>query len=280
MALERAVDPASAAHLEARVPVVTEEKKVMQRVFITGASSGLGAGLARHYAKPGATLGLVARRAALLDDVAKELRAAGATVHVHVGDVVDTAAMRAASERFVSEAGGVDLVVANAGVGIRDALREGNSEEVAQLMQINVIGVTNTLIPFVPVMLAQRAGVLCAISSVAGHRALPGRAAYSASKKAVTTFMDGLRMDLHGSGVHAMTICPGFVHTPLTEGTQGMMFAVDCDVAVRTMADAIEARRSTFTFPWQMNLLKEVMTRAPEWLVRRLAPAPRTRSTL
>ena len=252
----------------------------MQRVFITGASSGLGAGLARHYAKPGATLGLVARRAALLDEVATELRAAGATAHVYVADVADTAAMGAASARFLEDAGGVDLVVANAGVGIRSALLEGDAAEVARLMQINVIGVTNTVVPFVPKMVAQRAGVLCAISSMAGHRAMPGRVAYSASKKAVTTFMDGLRMDLHGSGAHAMTICPGFVRTPLTDGVPGMMFLVECDDAVRLMAGAIEARRNTFTFPWQMNLLKEVMVRAPEWLVRRVAPKPRDRSKL
>lgn len=154
----------------------------MQRVFITGASSGLGAGLARHYAVPGATLGT---------------------------------------------------------------------------------------------MIAQRAGVVCAISSMAGHRATPGRAPYAASKKAVTTFMDGLRMDLHGSGVHAMTICPGFVRTPMTDGMKGMMFVVECDQAVRLMAGAIEARRNTFTFPWQMNLLKELMMRAPESLVRRFAPKSR-----
>lgn len=252
----------------------------MQRVFITGASSGLGDGLARHYAKPGATLGLVARRTALLDALAKELRDAGATAHVYAGDVADTAAMRATSERFVADAGGVDLVVANAGVGIRSALHEGNSEEVAQLLQINVIGVTNTLIPFVPTMLAQRSGVLCAVSSVAGLRAMPGRVAYSASKGAVTQFMDGLRMDLHGTGVHAMTICPGFVRTPMTEGMKGMLFAVDCDFAVRVMAESIDARRDTFVFPWQMNLLKQLMTRAPEWMLRRLVPKPRERSTL
>jgi short-subunit dehydrogenase len=252
----------------------------MQRVFITGASSGLGEGLARHYAKPGATIGLVARRAALLDAVAAQLRDAGATAHVYVADVAETAPMRAACERFLDDAGGADLVVANAGVGIRSALHEGNSEEVARLMQINVIGVTNTLIPFVPKLIEQRAGVLCAISSMAGHRAMPGRVAYSASKKAVTTFMDGLRMDLHDSGVHAMTICPGFVRTPLTEGVPNMMFAVDCDDAVRSMAEAIAARRDTFTFPWQMNVLKEVMTRAPEWMVRRLAPKPRDKSNL
>jgi short-subunit dehydrogenase len=251
----------------------------VQRIFITGASSGIGAGLARHYARAGATLGLVARRAELLDALAGELRAVGSTVHVLPADVADTAAMRAAIEAFLAAAGGADLVVANAGVGIRSALLEGNSEEVARLMQINVIGVTNTLVPFVPSMASQRSGVLCAVSSVAGHRAMPGRVAYSASKKAVTTFMDGLRMDLHGTGVHAMTICPGFVRTPLTEGMPSMPFLVELDDAVREMVGAIDARRDTFTFPWQMNVLKEVMVRAPEWLVRRAAPRPREHSS-
>lgn len=252
----------------------------MQRIFVTGASSGIGAGLARHYARPGATLGLVARRAARLEAVARDVRAAGAEAHVYAADVADTDAMQAAIAAFLAAAGGADLVVANAGVGIRNALHEGEAAEVARLLQINVIGVTNTVIPFVPAMLRQGSGVLCAISSVAGHRALPGRVAYSASKKAVTTFMDGLRMDLHGSGVHAMTVCPGFVRTPLTEGVKAMPFLVELDDAVRAIAGAIAARRRTCTFPWQMSLLKEAMIRAPEWLLRRAAPRPRERSHL
>ncbi len=252
----------------------------MKRIFITGASSGIGAGLARHYAHQGATLGLVARRATVLTELAAELRAAGAAVHVYPADVADTAGTRKAIDRFLADAGGVDLVLANAGVGIKSALLEGNAEDVARLMQVNVIGVTNTIVPFIPVMVEQGAGVLCAVASMAGHRALPGRVAYSASKKAVITFMDGLRMDLHRTGVHAMTICPGFVRTPMTDGMKNMPFLVELPDAVRVMSDAIESRRDTFTFPWQMNVLKEVLTRAPEWVVRRAAPKARTRSTL
>jgi short-subunit dehydrogenase len=252
----------------------------MKRIFITGASSGIGAALARHYGHAGAIVGLVARRTELLDELARDLRQAGATVYVYPADVADTAAMRKAIDRFVADAGGADLVVANAGVGIKSALLEGNSEDVARLMTVNVIGVTNTIVPFVPVLVKQGSGVLCAVSSMAGHRALPGRVAYSASKKAVITFMDGLRMDLHGTGVHAMTICPGFVRTPMTEGLKGMPFLVELDDAVRAMTGAISAHRDTFTFPWQMNVLKEVFTRAPEWFIRRTAPRARDRSHL
>src|SRR5262249_28324468 len=160
---------------------------------------GIGAALARRYGVSGSTLGLVARRPEPLAELAAELRGRGATVHVYPADVADTKAMGAAARAFVDAAGGADLVIANAGVGIPSTLRQGDAESVAQLMQINLIGVTNTVIPFIPSMVAARSGVLVAVSSMAGHRALPGRVAYSASKAAVITFMDGLRMELHGS---------------------------------------------------------------------------------
>lgn len=258
---------------EARMP-----ESSIRRLFVTGAGSGLGRGLADHYARAGAHLGIVGRRESLLRDVAKEWIARGARVEVYAGDVADTEFMARSAQAFVEAAGGVDLVFANAGVGIAHRVLEGESAEIAWLMGVNVIGVTNTVVPFVPRMLEQRSGVLCAVSSVAGHRALPGRAAYSASKACVTTFMDGLRLDLHGTGVHAMTLCPGFVDTPLTKDNPSMMFVIDVGQAVRAMVGAIEARKRTFTFPWQMNLLKELLFRAPEAWIRRLAPAPRTRS--
>lgn len=249
----------------------------MKRIFLTGASSGIGEGLARRWGVEGATLGLVARRAPLLEELARDLRGRGATVHVWAGDVSDTAAMARAASAFLDAAGGVDLVVANAGIAIRHTTLEGDAEGVARLMAVNVVGVTNTILPFVPAMVRQGAGTLVAVSSMAGHRALPGRTAYSASKAAVITFMDGLRMDLFGTGVHAMTICPGFVRTPLTAGSKKMPFLVELDDAVAHIVRAIDRRARTYTFPWQMNLLKGVLRRAPESMVRRLAPPPRSR---
>jgi short-subunit dehydrogenase len=253
----------------------------MERVFITGASSGIGEGLARRYAGPGVSLGLVARRRELLDALAAELREQGATVQVYAADVADTAAMKTIVGSFLEAAGGVDLVVANAGVGIRSALDKGESAEVARLMAINVIGVTNTVVPFVPAMLAQKSGVLAAISSAAGWRALPGRSAYSASKAAVITFMDGLRMELTGTGVHAMTICPGFVRTPMTAVLHHKLpFLVELDDAIAEIAGAIDRRARSWTFPWQFRLLVPFFRLAPEWVIRRITPPPRMDGTI
>jgi short-subunit dehydrogenase len=245
------------------------------RTFITGASSGLGRGLALHYATPGAVLGLCARRSELLTELARDIEARGARATVYVVDVVDTPAMAKAARDFVEKAAGVDLVIANAGIAIPTGILAGNSEPIEQLLRINLIGVTNTLVPFVPTLVAQRSGVLAAVASAAGHRALPGRAAYGASKAAVIEFTSALRMELHGTGVHAMALCPGFVHTPMTARLTKMPFVIDLDEAVTLMSRAIVRREHTFTFPWQLRLMRPILRNAPEWLIRRIAPPPR-----
>ena len=250
------------------------------RVFITGASSGIGEGFALHYATPGAVIGLCARRAAVLAELARTIEAKGARAIVYAADVVDTAAMDQAAHAFVEAAGGVDLVIASAGIGIPSETLAGKAEPIAQLMRINVIGVTNTVVPFAPAMVQQGSGTLVAVSSMAGHRGLPGRAGYSASKAAVITFMDALRLDLHGTGVHAMSVCPGFVHTPMTAALTGKLpFAISRDEAVAQMTRGIAQREHTFTFPWQNRALSHVLKLAPESLVRRLSPPARTTHT-
>jgi len=243
------------------------------KVFITGASSGLGEGLALHYATPGAILGLCARRAPLLSELAKAIAAKGARAILYPLDVIDTQAMRVAAEGFVAEAGGVDLVIAGAGIGIPPVTLAGKSEPIARLMQVNVIGVTNTVVPFVPAMVRQGSGTLVALGSAAGFRGVPGSAAYCASKAAVRMFMDALRMDLHGTQVHAMTLCPGFVHTPMTASLKSMPFVISCDQAVAQMARAITRRERTFVFPWQVRWVTRVVPHLPEGLLRRLTSA-------
>lgn len=249
-----------------------------RRVFVTGAGSGLGAGLVGHYGRQGAHVGLVGRREAPLRERQKECETRGARVEVYPGDVADTDFMQTSAQHFLQAAGGVDLVVANAGIAIANRVREGEAHEVARLINVNFVGVTNTLLPFAPAMIEQGRGTLCAMSSFTAHRGLPGRTAYGASKAGVTAFMDGLRMELHETGVHAMALHPGFVDTPLTRDNPEMLFLIDLPRAVRYMSSAIERGARNFTFPWQMNLLKEVVKRAPESWIRRLAPAPRPTS--
>lgn len=251
------------------------------RAFVTGASSGIGAGLVARWAVPGARLGLVARRAQALEGVATAARAAGAEVHVFPADVGDTAAMEAAAAAFLGAVGGVDVVVANAGIGIANRLREGQAAEVAELFRTNLIGVTNTVLPFVPAMIAAGSGVLVGMGSVAGFRALPGRAAYCASKAAIRTFMDGLRLELRGTGVHAMTICPGFVTTPMSARLPGKRpFEVSLEDAVGRIGASIQRRDRVYTFPAPMAALAEVWTRLPEELLPRIMPAgPHSRSS-
>jgi short-subunit dehydrogenase len=245
------------------------------RIFVTGASSGLGRGLALHYAAPGAVVGVCARRAELLEELSREIESRGARAIVYALDVGDTASTKEAAADFVEKAGGADIVIANAGIGIPNGVLAGQSEPIANLLRVNFIGVTNTVVPFVPAMVAQRSGVLVAVASVAGHRAMPGRAAYGASKAGVIEFMNALRLDLWGTGVHAMSLCPGFVHTPMTARLRNMPFVIEADKAVRLMTAAIARRDCVYTFPWQLRLLRPVLRNAPDWLIRRIAPPAR-----
>lgn len=251
----------------------------MQRVFLTGASSGIGRGLALRLAQPGTAFGLVARREQLLADLARELESRGCRALVLPRDVRDTSAMSGAAQEFLHWAGGADLVIANAGIGEGRRSERVDPERAAKVLAVNVLGVANTVFPFVGPLREQRSGVLVAVGSVAGFRALPGSLSYSASKAAVHTLMEGLRMELHGSGVHVMTLCPGFIRTPLTDKNEFRMpFLMDCDRACDQMARAIERRKATYVFPWQMRIAAFVLRHGPEWLVRTAARRGRPRA--
>lgn len=181
--------------------------------------------------------------------------------------------MNEAVTSFIELAGGVDIAIANAGIGEGAGSERVDARRAAELFEINVIGVSNTLLPCVGPMVKQGSGILVGMSSVAGFRAIPGSLCYSASKAAVTTFMEGLEMELAGSGVHAMSLCPGFVRTPLTDKNEfSMPFMIECDDACARMKRAIDGKKSRYTFPLPMAVAARLMRVAPKWLLMRASP--------
>ncbi|HEY5637452.1 MAG TPA: SDR family oxidoreductase [Burkholderiales bacterium] len=247
----------------------------MAGVFITGASSGIGEALARHYARTGATLGLAARRAEILHALAGALPGAHAAYAL---DVADRAAMAAAATDFCARFGAPDIVIANAGLssGTHGDMPD-DMTVLERLLAVNVTGLASTLAAFAPAMRAAGRGTLVGIASVAGFRGIPGAGAYSASKAAAITWLESLRVELVGSGVSVVTICPGYIDTPMTRVNRYRMpFLLPADEAARRFARAIAAKRRRAVIPWQMALVSLVLRALPGTLYDRLAAgAPR-----
>lgn len=240
-------------------------------IFITGASAGIGWALALALAGSGVTLGLAARRRERLELLASEAVARGAAALIYEADVRDSAAMAEAAEDFVGRAGGVSLVIANAGISTGGRLEDGVAEPLNQVFAVNVMGVLNTIAPFVPHMIRQKSGQLVAISSVAAFRGLPGRADYNGSKAAVNTMMDGFRMELKPHGIRVTTICPGFIESEMTaKNSFKMPFLLKAEPAAKLILNAIRRNKKTYVFPWQWRLLLPLVVRLPDWAMPRV----------
>lgn len=236
-----------------------------QTVFLTGASSGIGEAMARMYARRGVQLGLLARRADLLEKLAAELTP---TPAIYVADVTDAEAVKAAAADFMARFGTPDIVIANAGVSVGTLTGEsGDLPVFKKLFDINVLGMVHTFHPFVAPMKAAGRGTLAGIASVAGFRGIPGGGAYSASKAACITYCESLRVELIGSGVSVVTICPGYIRTPMTAVNKFKMpFLIGVDDAVVRFARAIDAKTSFTVIPWTMGIAARVLRVLPNWL--------------
>jgi NAD(P)-dependent dehydrogenase (short-subunit alcohol dehydrogenase family) len=250
------------------------------KVFITGASSGIGEALAVWYAANGATLGLAARRGELLDALNARL---GGGHACYALDVTDAPALHDAAADFVARFGAPDIVIANAGISA-GTLTEHEEDLAAfrRIMDINVFGMAATFAPFIPAMRAaggagghgQR---LVGIASVAGIRGLPGAEAYSASKAAAIAYLESLRLELRPHGIRVVTISPGYIETPMTEVNPFRMpFLLPAGRAAARFAAAIERGTSYVVIPWQMGVVAKLLRALPNWLYDRLfVRAPR-----
>jgi NAD(P)-dependent dehydrogenase (short-subunit alcohol dehydrogenase family) len=232
-------------------------------VFLTGASSGIGAALASHYADAGARLGLFARRADALVSMAQALPPASTATYV--GDVRDASALRRAADDFISRFGAPDVVIASAGISVGTLTDHVEDlESFRAVLDTNVLGVVHTFQPFLAAMRVARQGTLAGIASVAGFRGLPGAGAYCASKAAAINYLESLRVELYGSGVTVVTICPGYIATPMTEGNPyPMPFLISAEKAARLIARAIDRKRRFCVLPWQMAWLGRVFRMLP-----------------
>ena len=246
------------------------------KVFLTGASSGIGRALAYHYAQQGAALGLAARRGEDLQQIAERLSDVGAqAVYCYPLDVTDSDALEAAAAHFITHLGAPDIVIANAGIS-SGTLTENADDllDFRRIFDVNVYGMVATFAPFIHSM-RQAAnadhhdyhGRLVGVASVAGIRGMPGAGAYSASKAAAITYLESLRLEMRDSGIKVVTLVPGYIDTPMTQvNPYPMPFMLPVDQAARRFARAIRRGTSYTVIPWPMGIVAKLLRLLPNVL--------------
>jgi short-subunit dehydrogenase len=243
----------------------------MPVAIVTGASTGIGAALAKELAARKWKVGLVARRLDLLEALVADIRARGGEAAAASADVGDRAAVITAVQALEAALGPCDLLVANAGIGNPSPVHKEPWGLVEDIMRVNYFGAVNAVAAVLPSMLERKSGHISVVSSVAGFRGLPMHGAYSASKAAVSTLFEAWRIELAPRGIACTSINPGFVDTPLTKKNKSPMpFIISADAAARIVADGLEAKKSDITFPWQFRWIMGVARHFPNWLWDRL----------
>ncbi len=240
-------------------------------VFITGASSGIGQALAARFHDAGYRLALVARRTEPIEIWAGTRRVDAARYRIYSADVAQVDSIVAAGRACIAQQGLPDVVIANAGISVGiDTAERSDLDVMAQTFATNNIGLAATFHPFVAAMAARGSGRLVGIGSVAAIRGLPGHGAYCASKAGVVAYCESLRGELRASGVKVVTLCPGYIDTPLTQGNRyGMPFLMKAEDFAQQAFRHIEAGASYRVIPWQMGVIAKIMRLAPNALFDR-----------
>jgi len=234
-------------------------------VFITGASSGIGQALALRFYQAGYRLALAARRTEEVKSWASALNMMPKSYEIYSADVSDTASIVAAGQACVASQGVPDVVIANAGISIgMDSAIRADLDVMARTFATNTLGVAATFHPFIDAMTQRGSGALVGIGSVAGIRGLPGHGAYCASKAAVIAYCESLRGELKASGVKVVTICPGYIDTPLTQkNSYSMPFLMPSEAFADQAFAAVEAGVSYRVIPWQMGVVAKLLRLLP-----------------
>jgi len=244
---------------------------VVKVAILTGASSGIGWALAKELSKDGYHMGLVARRQEPMEKLCEEIRQAGGTAAFATADVADRSAVLNAIQALEAKLGPVDLLVANAGMGVPTKLEPMNVPETEQMFRVNMFGVMYAIEAVLPGMLKRGHGHLAGVSSLAAYKGFPGQAGYCASKAAVKTYLESLRLQLRERNIQVTCICPGFVRTPMTEGHGFRMpFLMDADEAARRVARALRRKKKVFNFPWQTERLVKFCYWVPDRILVRV----------
>ena len=239
------------------------------RAIITGASSGIGAALARELSRRGWSLALLARRAEMLEQLVGELKTPAVALPA---DVTDRDAVRDAVRRGAEALGGeLDLAVANAGISVPTWSTKFNLDDAERIIRVNVLGMFYLFDAVIPAMLARGSGRFAGIASIAGLRGLPSASVYSASKAAMQSFLEASRVELAQRGVGVTIVNPGWVETPIIDKYRGPVpFLMKADKAARIIADGIERGAREVEFPWQMSLLVRTLRLIPNALYDRM----------
>ncbi len=237
-------------------------------VVLTGASSGIGAALAVELARVRqARIGLMARRREQLDAVAESVRAAGGEALAVPLDVVNPVATAAAVAQVREAYGPIDVAIANAGIGMPMRMERFDAALCAKTMRVNFEGATNLFAAVLPEMLERRTGHLVGVSSIAAFRGLPDSGPYSASKAALTTMLESMRLELQHKGVAVTAVHPGFIKTPMTDKNEfPMPFIVELEDAARLLERGLARRPRQIEFPWQLVALIKLARWIPDWL--------------
>lgn len=244
-----------------------------KRAAIVGASSGIGAALARTLAGRGYTLALFARRADLLAALCDEINAAAGEIRAipYVHDVTDYNKVPGLLQKMLADLGGLDLFIYNAGISLPSGMKRFEFEKDRQVTEVNYFGALAWLNPVAAMFHHLKAGQIVGISSVAGERGRVGNPSYNASKAALTCFLESLRNRLTRRGVHVLTVKPGYVLTEMTAGVQNPLFAISAERAAADIYKAIRRRKQViYTAPiWRLVMF--VVRNIPSVIFRRMS---------